>query len=417
MGNICRSQKDHIQEIIDRDVHNWRECVLDSKMTTKIPSNNPGTKLSDYTDIEYLSKGHFGKVYKVRSKLDDKIYCMKSLNKNAINHDEEFKNLAAEKEILSTIDHPNITKMYSSFQTKNRLYFVMDLVSGGELFYHLKQKKKFDEETTCFYAAQIVLAVEHLHKKNILYRDLKPENILLDENGNAVLIDFGLAKLGMTNNKTTKTVCGTPEYIAPEIIEGRPYDKSADWWSLGVLIYEMLTGKHPFKTKSNDVYSMYKRICEIPVKMRPELSSEAKSLINGLLTIKNFNRLGYSDLGAEEIKFHDFFKSIDWDLLEAGELHFPAVTSFIKNEVSIDKSFEGKFKRMEKNNAHRRDNPVEELLAELSDDEIEAIDGVDLDKIKRIKTVSMKRNRTQKAPTYRYFDNFDFARAGRDNKS
>jgi len=258
-----------------------------------------------------------------------------------------------------------------------------------------------------------VLAVEHLHKKNILYRDLKPENILLDENGNAVLIDFGLAKLGMTNNKTTKTVCGTPEYIAPEIIEGRPYDKSADWWSLGVLIYEMLTGKHPFKTKNNDVYSMYKRICEIPVKMRPELSSEAKSLINGLLTIKNFNRLGYSDLGAEEIKFHDFFKSIDWDLLEAGKLHFPAVTSFVRTAISGGNNFEESKEFQKRKKTQRRDNPVEELLAELSDDELNDSKGVDIEQIKRIKHLSLKRNRTQKQPTYRYFENFDFAGAGR----
>lgn len=416
MGNLCFSKKETEVEILDRNVEDWREAVIDSKMSIRIPQNNPGCKLTDFTDIQYIAKGHFGKVYKVRSKLDDQIYCLKSLNKSAINADEEFANLAAEKEVLSAIDHPNIVKMYSSFQTKNRLYFIMDLIVGGELFYHLRNKKKFDEETTCYYAAQIVLAIEHLHKKNILYRDLKPENILLDQEGNAIITDFGLAKLNMSSNKTTKTVCGTPEYIAPEVIQGKPYDKSADWWSLGILIYEMLSGKHPFKTKNNDVNAMYKKICEIPVKMRDEFSPEAKSLINGLLTIKNFNRLGASDLGAEEIKFHDFFRSIDWELLAEGKLEVPETVKFVNEENSIDKNIEENEKRMRRNvNSLRGENPVEELMAELSDDELESAKGVDIDKVKVIKAKEKRRARTQKQ-TYRYFENFDFARAPTDKK-
>lgn len=261
----------------------------------------PGTKLKDYKDFSLIGKGHFGKVFRAESRIDGKTYALKVINKSSITVEEQFANLAAEREVLSTIDNPFVVKMYSAFQTRDKLCFVMEDLEGGELFFHLREHGKFTEETACFYAAQIVLAVEHLHSKNIMYRDLKPENILLDSDGNAVLTDFGLAKLGMTRDKKTKSFCGTPEYIAPEIIIGKGYDKSADWWSLGILLYEMLSGKHPYKTKNNDKMSMYKKILEKPVRMRPEFSNEAKSLINGLLAVKTHNRLGCSDLGADEI--------------------------------------------------------------------------------------------------------------------
>ena len=371
MGNICFSKGITPVDITETRVDNWDDGTIKSKISSNNLKGGPGLKLSDYQIISYLNKGHFGKVYKVISKIDKQVYSLKCIYKNSIIQDREFENLAAEREVLGSINHPFIVKMHAAFQTKEQLCFVMDYLEGNELFYHLRDRGSFDEETTMFYAAQIVLAVEHLHKNNIMYRDLKPENILLDKDGNAVLTDFGLAKLNMTKDKTTKTVCGTPEYIAPEIIENKPYDKSADWWSLGILIYEMLSGKHPYKTKNNDQAAMYKKIVEVPVKMRPEFSSEAKSLINGLLAIKNHNRLGYSDLGSEEIKYHDFFKCINWDQIENKEKPAPIT---IRSED---------FKM---NSTLKKEDYIEELYAELSLDNISEDDNVNLEKVREIQT-------------------------------
>mmetsp|Transcript_4265 Transcript_4265/g.3580 ORF Transcript_4265/g.3580 Transcript_4265/m.3580 type:complete len:370 (+) Transcript_4265:87-1196(+) len=357
-------------------------------MITKGLNSGPGLKLIDYQILHFLGKGHFGKVYKVRSKLNNEIYSLKCIQKSSIVQQREFDNLTAEREVLSTIDHPYIVKMHVCFQTKEQLCFVTDFLEGNELFYHLRDQGKFDEETAMYYAAQIVLAVEHLHKNNIMYRDLKPENILLNGEGNAVLTDFGLAKLGMTKNKETKTICGTLEYIAPEIIENKPYDKSADWWSLGILLYEMLSGKQP---PSSNVY----KIVEVPVRMRDEFSIEAKSLINGLLAIKPHNRLGYSDLGSEEIKYHDFFKCINWNLLEDRLLEAP-IKIGEDNKSGMNQS--------------RKDLYVEELLAELDIEQIKDHEGINLDKIKDIQSrqkLKMHRNQNKQ---YRYFENFEFVR-------
>lgn len=285
MGSVWIRSERPQQVITEKRSANWSDFTLLSSIKVD-NSYNIGTSLKDYEIIKMLGKGYFGKVYKVKWKTNDKIYALKWIEKSKVQTDEQFKNLTAEREVLISINHPFVVKMYCAFQTKTKLCFVMDNWEGGELFYHLRSSGQFDEETTWFYAAQIVLAVEHLHSKNIMYRDLKPENILLDSEGNAVITDFGLAKLEMKNFKRTKSFWGTPEYLAPEVIQGNGYDKSADWWSLGILIYEMLSGKHPFKMKNNDRMAMFRRIVEKPVKMRPEFSESARSLLHGLLAAK-----------------------------------------------------------------------------------------------------------------------------------
>jgi serine/threonine protein kinase len=354
--------------------------------------------LSDFTDFEIIGEGHFGKVFKAKSKKTDKIYALKCIKKSSITEPQEFDNLAAEREVLSSVNHPFIAKMHCAFQTKDTLWFVMDYLSGGELFFHLRDLGKFTEETACFYAAQIVLAVEYLHSKNIMYRDLKPENILLDQNGNAVLTDFGLAKLGMKADKRTKTIWGTPEYLAPEIIQNKPYDKSADWWSLGILLYEMLSGKHPYKTKNNDKEAMYKKIVEIPVKMRPEFSKEAKSLINGLLAIKNHNRLGCSDLGADEIKYHEFFRSVTWSMIEEKRITPPIDPKSYDNNALY-----GYLKK--------KQTSLKEILAELTEEELESASEMgDMDAQRLTRTTNIRNNRTVKK-SHRYFENFEFQRS------
>ena len=185
--------------------------------------------------------------------------------------------------ILERINHPFIVKLHYAFQTPERLYFVIDFLNGGELFFHLRKETKFNEDRTRFYAAEIVLALECLHSNGIIYRDLKPENVILDSEGHIKLTDFGLCKLQEAGDKMTYTFCGTPEYLAPEIVKGTGHNQAVDWWSLGLMIYEMLSGINPFKLRNKNKFEKMKMITDRDIEMRPEFSSEASSLLQGLL--------------------------------------------------------------------------------------------------------------------------------------
>jgi len=184
-------------------------------------------------------------------------------------------------------------------------------VNGGELFHHLQREGRFDERRSRFYAAELLCALECLHKYDIIYRDLKPENILLDYNGHIALCDFGLCKLNMTAQETTNTFCGTPEYLAPELLYGQGYTKVVDWWTLGVLLYEMLTGLPPFYDDNTN--EMYRRILQDELRFPEDIGLAARSVLSGLLTRDPTRRLGIN--GAEEIKNHPFFAEIDWGKL------------------------------------------------------------------------------------------------------
>jgi len=181
------------------------------------------------------------------------------------------------------LDFPFLVKMHFAFQTETQLYFIMDYINGGELFYHLTRERKFSEDRVRFYAAEIVAAVEYLHDAGVIYRDLKPENLLLTKGGHVVMTDFGLSKEGLHDQKdTTTTFCGTPEYLAPEVLDGdRGYTKAVDWWSFGTLMFEMLTGLPPFYNE--EVQLMYNKILTAPLEIPPSLSPEASSLLRGLL--------------------------------------------------------------------------------------------------------------------------------------
>ena len=212
-------------------------------------------------------------------------------------------------------------KLYHAFQTDEKLYLVLQFLPGGELFFHLKEETKFDVERAKFYAAQIVLAIEHLHKNDIIYRDLKPENVVLDADGYVVLTDFGLAKTNITNATPTYTFCGTPEYLAPEILKGQGHAKSVDWWSLGILLYEMMVGLPPFY--SENINEMYELILKAPLKFPNFIPADAQSLLRGLLEREEFKRLGGGPTDALEIKSHPFFSNIDWDQLYERKLEPP----------------------------------------------------------------------------------------------
>ena len=242
-----------------------------------------------------------------------------------------------EKSILSQFTHPFLVRLYCSFQNHEKLYMGLEYLHGGELFQHLKEAKRFPENLARFYAAEVILAIDFLHSKDIIYRDIKPENILVDENGHLKLTDFGLSKTGITSagGKTagvkTRTFCGTPDYLAPEIIKGVSHGKAVDWWGVGVLLFEMMTGQPPF-TGSNHK-ELYQHIISDDVIFPEHIGSAGRSLIRGLLTKEPEKRLGTK--GTQEIKSHEFFDGIDWSLLSEKKIDPPF-------KPQIDTSFDEK---------------------------------------------------------------------------
>ncbi|KAG6372996.1 kinase-like domain-containing protein [Boletus reticuloceps] len=263
--------------------------------------------------LKVIGKGSFGKVMQVRKKDTLRVYALKTIRKAHIaSRPGEITHILAERTVLALVNNPFIVPLKFSFQNPDKLYLVMSFVNGGELFYHLQREGKFDQDRSRFYAAELLCALEHLHSFNVVYRDLKPENILLDYTGHIALCDFGLCKLNMSETEKTNTFCGTPEYIAPELLESQGYTKTVDWWTLGVLLYEMMTGLPPFYDEN--VNTMYQRILMDPLVFPSDISGEAKSVMTGLLQRDPTRRLGAN--GGEEIKKHPFFaKYVDWNLL------------------------------------------------------------------------------------------------------
>ncbi|XP_018409716.1 PREDICTED: serine/threonine-protein kinase Sgk3 [Nanorana parkeri] len=279
------------------------------------PSGNPHGKPSDFEYLKLIGKGSFGKVVLTRGKHDGRYYAVKVLQKKVILNKKEQKHIMAERNVLlKNVKHPFLVHLHYSFQTSDKLFFVLDFINGGELFFHLQRERYFAEPRARFYAAEIASALGYLHSIQIIYRDLKPENILLDSEGHIVLTDFGLCKEGISNSDKTLTFCGTPEYLAPEVIKKQPYDNTVDWWCLGSVLFEMLHGLPPFY--SRDIATMYENILHKPLVTRADISLTASSILEELLEKDPKQRLG-SNNDFEEIKYHPFFTCINWnDLAE-----------------------------------------------------------------------------------------------------
>jgi serine/threonine protein kinase len=270
--------------------------------------------LKDFEILGDLGSGQFGKVKKVQLKGTNSLYAMKVMKKEDIVKNGMVESCKAEKAIMQNITHPYIVKLHYAFQTKDKLYLVMDLLPGGELFDHLSKEGKFSEERCRVFGAEVASALDHVHKNNIIYRDLKPENLVLDADGHVVLTDFGLAKQNMGENNKTYTFCGTPEYVAPEILKGTGHNKAVDWWSLGILLFEMLTGLPPFYNEN--VNEMYELILSAPLTFPDHVGPDARNLITELLNRDPAQRLSDGD----KIKAHPFFGSIDWAKLHARQI-------------------------------------------------------------------------------------------------
>lgn len=266
--------------------------------------------INDFDLLKVIGKGSFGKVMQVVKKDTKQIYALKTLRKQHIISRMEVTHTLAERTVLARITNPFIVPLKFSFQSPEKLYLVLSFINGGELFWHLQKEGKFSMNRSRFYIAELLTALESLHELNVIYRDLKPENILLDYQGHIALCDFGLCKLNMTNNDKTNTFCGTPEYLAPELLLNQGYTRSVDWWTLGILLYEMLTGLPPFY--DDDVPTMYRKILQNELKFPTWLeNTDAQDLLIKLIQKDPSKRLN----DAQLIKNHSFFKDIDWQKL------------------------------------------------------------------------------------------------------
>ncbi|XP_051994308.1 serine/threonine-protein kinase N1-like isoform X3 [Xyrauchen texanus] len=311
--------------------------------TQSLSSKQKKTALSlqDFRLIAVLGRGHFGKVLLAEYKKSGSMYAIKALKKGDIVARDEVESLMCEKRIFDTVNsarHPFLVNLFACFQTPEHVCFVMEYTAGGDLMMHI-HSDVFTEQRAVFYAACVVLGLQFLHDNKIVYRDLKLDNLLLDTEGYVKIADFGLCKEGMGYGDRTSTFCGTPEFLAPEVLTDTSYTRAVDWWGLGVLIYEMLVGESPFP--GDDEEEVFDSIVNDEVRYPRFLSSEAIGIMRRLLRRNPERRLGSSEKDAEDIKKQPFFRNMDWEALLLRKLPPPFLPSIGgKEDVSnFDEEF------------------------------------------------------------------------------
>ena len=288
--------------------------------------------LDDFEIMCVLGQGAFGKVFQVRKRDDGKVFAMKVMQKDRVLEKGHEGYITNERAILTQVVHPYVVTLQGSFQTPGKLYLIMDFVNGGHLFFQLKKVGTFDEDLARLYTAELVLALGHLHAMDIVHRDLKPENILLDYEGHIRVTDFGLAK-PIGAGQRSNSLIGTMEYMAPEVINASGHGKEIDWWSLGVLLFEMLTGSPPFEAASDE--TLKRRILTAKLSIPKFIGKNARSILNGLLNRQPEKRLGYGETGAEDVMAHPFFAGVKWDDLRARKVRSP-FTPTVSSSLSTE---------------------------------------------------------------------------------
>lgn len=318
------------------------KSVSSSSIERKTQANKG--KLENLQFIKVLGKGSFGKVMLAEHRKTKQIFAVKVLKKDSICADDDVECTLTEKRVL-TLEHPFLTSLHSAFQTKDRLFFVMEYVSGGDLMFQIQKSRRFTEERSKFYAAEVILALMFLHKHGVIYRDIKLDNILLDCEGHCKLADFGMCRDGVKDGHLATTFCGTPDYIAPEILQELDYGASVDWWALGVLMYEMLAGQPPFEADNED--DLFESILNDDVLYPVWLSRDAVNVLEQFMTKNPSRRLGCTSGGEKMIRSHLFFSSVDWTALEERKVTPPFIPT-VKNPYDTT-NFDSDFTRLPPN--------------------------------------------------------------------
>ena len=293
----------------------------------------------DFDPLYLIGTGSLGKVILVRYKKNKNIYAMKELSKSKIKINKQEEHSKSERDLMIELTSPFIVNIKFAFQDETKLYIVSEFLQGGDMFYHMHHSTiNFTESTVKFYIIELILAIEFLHENNVIYRDLKPENILMNSEGHIKISDFGLSKKLENQKDKAYTLCGTLQYLAPEILKNKGYDKSVDWWSLGCIYYEMLTGNLPFKTNGNKInLDVLEEKIDFDENMNPLLIN----LISQLLNVNPKKRLGYGAQDAKKIKEHQYFNDVDWNKYLNKEIEPPFVPK-LEGELDLryfDKCF------------------------------------------------------------------------------
>ena len=346
MGCCCKKKKPETYNSKEKsEVLNVKEKTnntTDNEDDENMDSNNEENDqpinikftYNDFQPIKLLGRGSFGEVLLVRLKATGKVYAMKILDKKILKMKKQQIHTKTERDLMVKINSPFIVNIKSAFQDDTNLYLVSEFMQGGDMFFHMHDGQIiiFNTEKTRFYILELVLALEFLHKNNMVYRDLKPENILLDDKGHVKLTDFGLSKILEDEDDKAFTLCGTPQYLAPEVLLRQGYDKMVDWWSLGCVMYEMLVGRLPFAIKRGIKLSL--KIYEKKIEFPKHINKDARDLVEKLLVVDPLKRIGYGPNGSEDIKEHPFFEGVDWDLAKQKKLKPPFIPK-LKNDVDL----------------------------------------------------------------------------------
>ena len=327
--------------------HKNKNLSLDSINKTKLlektvecnshtrPILNPKIKekvsLSNFTCLAKLGKGSFGEVYLVEKNNTKQKYAMKVLRKDRILNNNLMKYAIVERNVLSLSNNPFIVKLDCAFQTSSKLFLVLEYCPNGDLSKHLLIEKRFSEKKAKFYLCEVLLALEDLHKRDIIFRDLKPDNVILDKEGHCKLTDFGLSKEGVSESQYAQSFCGSLAYLAPEMLKKQGHGKAVDWYLLGVLFYEMLIGVTPyFALKKEDIFN---NIENAELKIPDYISKEAAELLRRLLERDPNKRLGGGIKDAQEIKEHPYFKDVDWDKIYKKEIKPPIFMNYMSKMI------------------------------------------------------------------------------------
>lgn len=316
-----------LEEILNQQAHSYEAKKARS---SQIAPQEKTIKFEDLVVLGTLGKGSFGHVQLVQDKTTKQTYALKGVSKAMIVETGQQGHIMSEKNVMAQLKHPFLITLHQTFKDQDRLYFLLEPVLGGELFTILRSQTLFDENTARFYAACVTSAFEYMQESDIIYRDLKPENLLVDSEGFIKITDFGFAKKITTGR--TWTLCGTPDYLAPEIVAGKGHGKGVDWWTLGILIYEMLASYPPFYDE--DPMRTYAKIMAGDVTYPSHFSKPAVSLIKKLLNAKSTKRLGVVKGGAKLIKKHPWFEPLDFEKLNERALKAPMIPN-IKNAMDL----------------------------------------------------------------------------------